>query len=61
MAASPNTNAAWSRDIAALFSCEFQRASGPQRCKSSKHAASAVFPFFRPNEMIAVRVPAGLS
>ena len=61
LAASLNSTAACSRDCAVLGNWLFGTASGPQRCSSSRNAAIVVFAFFLPNEMIAVRVPAGLS
>ena len=36
-------------------------AGGPHKCASNRHADRVVFAFLRPIEMIARRVPAGLS
>ena len=48
--------AAWSRDCASENRCPLRTASGPQRWRSNKKAAVAVFAFFRPIDRINVRV-----
>jgi hypothetical protein len=44
-----------------LKSCEFGIATGAAKCANIRHAQSEDLPDFLPTEMIACRVPAGLS
>src|SRR5262249_13873605 len=60
-AAKWNNTAAWSRDCAVEYSCEFGCAFGPTRCTNTINAHKVVFAFLRPIDNIARRTGRGAS